>query len=269
MKPEEQVEKSYERDAIPLLGSISRAVGGDRQLAEDVAQESWLRAILYWPTHGVPDRPGAWLRTVSRNILLNNRRGRTPVRLDDVAPGALGVPSSEATLDASEQRTMLHAAVADLPPDARHLVESHYFNGQSMADIAHHLALSERAVEGRMRRIRIRLRAVLEARGITGAELRGLSPSIDPSLLTLGKALLVSTLLPFLMAFVIYFVARRLVARQSDRQRDVGKVLGGFGLIALATLEAPDPRGLQILGLSLLLYGAWRLWKHSPGRSSV
>jgi hypothetical protein len=109
----------------------------------------------------------------------------------------------------------------------------------------------------------------LEARGITGAELRGLSPTIDPSLLTLGKALLVSTLLPFLMAFVVYSVARRLVAKQSDRQRDVGKVLGGIGLIALATLEAPDPRGLQIFGLSLLCYGIWRLWKHSPGRSSA
>lgn len=265
----QQFNDAYANEAGPLTAAITRAVHGDRQLAEDIAQESWLRAILWWPLHGVPERPGAWLRTVSRNLLFNARRRRPTTPLDAAPPESLGTPDMSALHEHGEQHALLHEAIAGLPEEARQLIASFYFEERSIAEIAQSAGLSDRAVEGRLRRTRIRLRAVLESRGITGAELRGIAPAFDLSFVTLGKALLMSTLLPFLMAIVIYFVARRFVAKQSDRQRDLGKVLGGFGLIALATLEAPDPRGLQIFGLGLILYGVWRLWKQSPSRSSV
>lgn len=266
---EQQVEEAYTAEAGPLSAAITRAVHGDRQLAEDIAQESWLRAVLWWPVHGVPDRPGAWLRTVSRNLLFNAHRRRPADSLESVPPEALGVPDASAVQEAAEQHALLHEVIAELPEEGRQLIVAYYFDERPLAEIARGAGLSARAVEGRLRRTRIRLRAVLESRGITGAELRGVAPTADLSLVTLGKAILMTALLPWLAILAGYFVARRLAAKRSPEGRSRGYVLGGLGLLLLGTVEAPDVRALQLFGLGLLLFGAWRLVRQVPGNSSV
>ena len=266
---DQQFNDAYAAEAGPLSASITRAVSGDRQLAEDIAQESWLRAVVWWPLHGIPERPGAWLRTVSRNLLFNTRRRRATTSFDAVPPDSLATPDVGALHEAAEQHALLHEAIVDLPEEGRHLITSFYFHDRSIAEIAQSVGLSDRAVEGRLRRTRIRLRAVLESRGITGAELRGVVPSFDLSLITLGKVILMSAILPWLAILAGYFVARRLAAKRSPQGRNLGYALGGLGLVALGTLEAPDARPLQLFGLSLMLFGAWRLVRQVPGNSSV
>lgn len=251
----------YASDAAPLRASVARAAGGDLQLAEDVAQESWLRAILYWPAQGVPDRPGAWLRTVSRNILFNERRRRPTVNIDDADPAALRAPDMEAKREQLALHDTLHAALAELPSDGRGLVESHYFGGQPLGEIARNLGVSERAVEGRLRRARLRLRSVLEMRGVSNAELRGLAVPMDISLVTIGKVLLMSTLLPILVAVAGYFVARRLHSQRSDRQRTVGYLVSGLGLFVMGLVGGQPGRPLQLFGLGMVLYGSWRVMR--------
>lgn len=262
----QQIGRSFSREAEMLRASLARAAGGDRHLAEDIAQESWLRAVVAWPTQGVPERPGAWLRTVSRNILFNEGRRRRSVRLDDVAPGVLRISNLDAVTDAAEQHGLLHAALGELPPKDRQLVESHYFGGLTLAEIAARHGLTERAVEGRLRRLRIRLRGVLESRGITSAELRGLTPTTDLSLATVGKALLLAPLLPYLLVLAGYFTTRRLAARLTTTGRAVGQLGAGLSLILLGTIETPDIRSLQLFGLGTLLLGVWRLWRQSSAR---
>jgi predicted RNA polymerase sigma factor len=46
------------------------ALTGDWDLAEECAQEAFVRATLRWPHDGVPRRPGAWLTTTARNLAL-------------------------------------------------------------------------------------------------------------------------------------------------------------------------------------------------------
>lgn len=266
---DQQIEEAYAREGVPLRAALARAAGGDRQLAEDIAQESWLRAVLWWPSHGVPDRPGAWLRTVSRNLLFNERRRRVALPLDGVPPEVLATTSANRPHPASEQNAALHEVLAELPPDSRHLIESFYFEGRPIAEIAQGMRLSGRGVEGRLRRTRIRLRAALEARGISGVELRGTAPTIDLSFFTLGKVLIMSAVLPWLAILAGYFVARRLSSRRSEGGRSLGYVLGGLGLMVLGALEAPEARALQFFGASVLLFGMWRLWRRSPLDSSV
>jgi RNA polymerase sigma-70 factor (ECF subfamily) len=264
-----QIEEVYAREGAPLRAALLRSAGGNRQLAEDIAQESWLRAVLWWPSHGVPDRPGAWLRTVSRNLLFNERRRRVAVPLDGVPPEFLATANSTTQHPASEQSAALHEVLAELPPESRQLIESFYFEGRPIAEIARGLALSDRGVEGRLRRVRIRLRAALEARGISEIELRGTAPVLDLSLFTLGKVVLMSAILPWLAILAGYFIARRLYSTRSDRGRSLGYVLGGLGLMVLGALEAPEARALQWFGASVLLFGAWRLWRRVPLDSSV
>lgn len=235
-----QLTDHYASEAAPLNAALTQVAHGDRQLAEDIAQESWLRAVLYWPTHGVPDRPGAWLRTVSRNLLFNERRRRRAVPLDQVPEEALPSESAEHAADSAEQLALLHAAIGDLPSDARQLIEQHYFAGESFAEIGQATGVSERAVEGRLRRIRIRLRAELEGRGVTSADLRGVAAATDLSLLSLAKAIMMSgvlsvVLVPYLMLLLSYFLARPLFARLSEQQRIKGSGPNGAAIPAQVT----------------------------------
>jgi hypothetical protein len=186
-----------------------------------------------------------------------------------VPPEFLATANSTTQHPASEQSAALHEVLAELPPESRQLIESFYFEGRPIAEIARGLALSDRGVEGRLRRVRIRLRAALEARGISEIELRGTAPVLDLSLFTLGKVVLMSAILPWLAILAGYFIARRLYSTRSDRGRSLGYVLGGLGLMVLGALEAPEARALQWFGASVLLFGAWRLWRRVPLDSSV
>lgn len=46
-------------------------------MAEDVVQETLLRALHTWPRRGVPDCPAAWLQRVARNIAIDRLRSQT------------------------------------------------------------------------------------------------------------------------------------------------------------------------------------------------
>ncbi len=47
---------------------------GDRDMAEECAQDAFAQALVRWPVDGVPRRPGAWLTTTARNRALDRRR---------------------------------------------------------------------------------------------------------------------------------------------------------------------------------------------------
>ena len=80
---------TYRATIGPLYAYVSRRVGGDVSLAEDLVQDTWMRAIRTWPAKGVPAEPLAWLIRVARNTLIATRRARPqlvePALLDLVA----------------------------------------------------------------------------------------------------------------------------------------------------------------------------------------
>ena len=132
---------------------------GDRERAEDVTQEAWLRAVRTWHTDGIPERPLAWLTTVSRNLLSNHFRQRRLEPLDD------GVVESVPHPDADDERprSLLVRALARLPLPQMRLLEAFHFEKRRVADIATSLGVSERAVEGRLRRARQQLKNEIES----------------------------------------------------------------------------------------------------------
>lgn len=259
---DQQFETIYADEADALSGIAIHASGGDHDLAADIAQESWLRALLSWPKGGVPERPGAWLRTVSRNITLNQHRRRALVRLDDVDPRAVPMVDLDAVLEQEEASSAIHAALERLAPDERGLVQSFYYAGDRTANIATRLGVSNRAVEGRLRRIRMRLRTILESDGITAADVRGSSVSFGAPLSPIAKVISMAALLPLLVVIPFYFVSRYLWNRRSPRQRALYQALSGVGLIALATFGSGG-RPLQLFGLGMVLWGGWQLWRVS------
>jgi len=154
---------TYREYVRPLYAYVSKRCGGERSLAEDVTQEAWLRAVVSWRKGGLPDNPLAWLKTVSRNLLADYYR-RTPVisleRLPrDWETRFMGNGQGMETQDCS---SAVAWGLARLRPEQARLIEAFHLEGSKVSEIATELGLSERAVEGRLRRARIKLRKKLE-----------------------------------------------------------------------------------------------------------
>ena len=161
---EDQIRTVYRETIDVLYGYVSRRCGGDRALAEDVTQEAWLRAVREWSRKGLPDRPIAWLTTVARNLLLNQFRQRQPVPLEAVtADEIIKAAEDGRSSESAEIAAVVNHALGQLPSRQRDLLEAFHFDQYSVSQLAGAFSMSERAVEGRLRRARQKLRKVLEA----------------------------------------------------------------------------------------------------------
>jgi RNA polymerase sigma-70 factor (ECF subfamily) len=156
---EHQIVQIYQRTIRPLYGYVSRRVGGNAALAEDLVQETWMRALDTWPSRGMPDEPLAWLIRVAHNTLVSHFRRVRPESID-VARLDLEAPAF--TPDAPDAAVLVSWGLSRLRRRQAELLEAFYFDGKSVREIARDHSTSERGVEGRLRRARIKLKKVLD-----------------------------------------------------------------------------------------------------------
>lgn len=135
-----------------------RLLGCDQNSAEDLAQECFLR-VLRQPGRELAGLNSAYLRTVARNLVLDQRRWRR-VRAGQVAwdqaveeelaadPQAL----SDARLEA------MRACFAELGARPRQALEMQHAEGLSQAEIAAVLGLQRDSIKTMLRRARTWLR---------------------------------------------------------------------------------------------------------------
>jgi RNA polymerase sigma-70 factor (ECF subfamily) len=168
----------YRSTIRPLYAYVSRRVGGDVALAEDLVQDTWTRAVADWPANGPPREPLAWLIRVARNTLVSHIRRTRPELVD---PALLDLIARDderlAAADDPGAASVIGWGLTRLRRGHAELLEDFYFEGKSVREIADARRLSERAVEGRLRRAREKLkrkieqllpRAVRRARGANG-----------------------------------------------------------------------------------------------------
>jgi RNA polymerase sigma-70 factor (ECF subfamily) len=164
-----------------LYAFVARRVGGERAVAEDVVQETWLRAVAAWRRGGAPREPIAWLKTTARRLVANHfraRRARPSVSLDE-ADGSQAATTSHAP-ESRDAATLLQRGLARLRDGEAALIEAFHLDGRSTRELAHELQTTERAVEGRLHRARHKLRGALEAAGADDAWLERLLPRDGP-----------------------------------------------------------------------------------------
>jgi RNA polymerase sigma-70 factor, ECF subfamily len=142
-----------------LYGYSSRRCGGQRELAEDVTQEAWLRAVREWRRKGIPEAPLAWLTTVARNLIVDQLRKAEDLPLDAVqATDLLTAVDQNDVTESAEITSAVTKALLRLPKAEAQLLESFHFERRKVADLAVSYGTTERAIEGRLRRARERLR---------------------------------------------------------------------------------------------------------------
>src|SRR6202008_4461578 len=62
----------FRHETGKLISVLTGIFGINRlQLAEDVVQESLIRALRTWPYTGVPQNPAAWLTQTAKNLALD------------------------------------------------------------------------------------------------------------------------------------------------------------------------------------------------------
>jgi len=78
------VDHLFRREAGKMVSALTRILGTENlETAEDVVQETLLRAMEVWPYQGVPEQPSAWLFSVARNKAIDVlRRTRRVVHVD-------------------------------------------------------------------------------------------------------------------------------------------------------------------------------------------
>ncbi|MFN8478622.1 MAG: RNA polymerase sigma factor [Kouleothrix sp.] len=149
-----------ERYQLPLFRFLRGLVGSPEQ-AEDLLQETFLRAFR---AIGSLDDPGllrGWLYRIAHNLALSALRRRRLISWLPLQPGRLlGVVSHDRTaIEAAE----VNAALACVPLDQRAPLLLHLVAGFSYAEVAVLLGVSEGTVRMRISRGRAAFRAAYRA----------------------------------------------------------------------------------------------------------
>ncbi|MEV0560650.1 SigE family RNA polymerase sigma factor [Dactylosporangium sp. NPDC050588] len=161
MAEEDGFEEFY-RGTRQRVMTFLYAMSGDRNEAQDAAQEAYVRAWQRWSTIRGYDDPEAWVRTVgyrlcvsrwrkARNALTAHRRHGT---------GAEAEPPSENTV-------ALVRALRQLPAADREAIVMHHLLDLTVADVAAHTGVPANTIKTRL----VRGRKTLA--GLLGTDLTG------------------------------------------------------------------------------------------------
>jgi RNA polymerase sigma-70 factor (ECF subfamily) len=152
----------FQRRIFGLALTMTR----DARIAEDVAQEAFLRA---WQHAAAYDsRRGSvatWLLTITRNLAIDSLRVRRPTAVEpelllELGPAADGITPDRAAL-ASDDARRLRAALAELPDEQRRAIVLAGLFGLSGREVAEHedipLGTAKTRIRTAMRRLRVLL----------------------------------------------------------------------------------------------------------------
>jgi RNA polymerase sigma-70 factor (ECF subfamily) len=136
---------------------------GDETAADEAVQSAFLRALRHLRPVTDDAALWAWLARATRSAASDaGRRSRRYLRLLGRAGAflrrgevAIGEPIEDTD---AIWAAALESALDALDAEARSLVDSRYFHHRSLAEIAAEQSTSERAIEGRLARLREKLR---------------------------------------------------------------------------------------------------------------
>jgi RNA polymerase sigma-70 factor (ECF subfamily) len=165
----------FAEEALPWLDAVYRfalrLTGGNRTEADDLTQETFLRAYRHWDTYERGTSARSWLFTIARNAFLRSRerQGRRPETLEselDYSVEALGAAEEYRQIAAADPErqffdsfvdTEITRAIESLPEEFREAVVLSDVEGLNYAEIAEVLDVPLGTVKSRLYRGRRQL----------------------------------------------------------------------------------------------------------------
>jgi RNA polymerase sigma-70 factor (ECF subfamily) len=158
----------FDEHGGPLLAYALQLTAGDRQRAEDVVQETLLRAWRH-PEALVPERGSAraWLRTVARNIAFDAYRARQsrPREVAIELADRVAEPGDDA-IDRALEVWVVAEALESLSEAHRQVLIETFYRGGSVADASLALGVPPGTVKSRTFYALRALRVALVERGV-------------------------------------------------------------------------------------------------------
>jgi RNA polymerase sigma-70 factor (ECF subfamily) len=146
----------------PRVYAVVRRLAGDDQLAEDWAQEAWVRALRALPTFRGDSLFSTWLHRIAVNSALHGKRSRErrtgrEAPLDDThAHGGVG-----GRPDAAVLRLKLDRALARLPEGMRRVMVLHDVEGYTHEEIGDMLGVTPGTCKSQLFKARAKMREML------------------------------------------------------------------------------------------------------------
>lgn len=164
-EPDAMMRSLHAAHARPLHYYVAQLTG-DHAFAQDVVQETMARA---WQHPEVLEREEsavrAWLFTVARNLVIDDRRTARHGRERTVGT-ALEAPAPDVTQRVLD-RWLVADALAGLSAEHRRVVVDAYYGGQSVTEIARSEGIPEGTVKSRLHYGLRAMRSALREKGVT------------------------------------------------------------------------------------------------------
>lgn len=161
----EQIVRRYQRPVISLIARIT----GDRTAAEDLAQETFVKAHRSLGAFDATRRLSSWLFRIAHNTALDalRRSRRSPVDQERPAEAESepAVPPGPDPVERAALGRALEFALAQLRPDFRTAVLLRYEEGLPFDQIGHVLGVPEATARSHVHRARKELARHLAAAG--------------------------------------------------------------------------------------------------------
>jgi RNA polymerase sigma-70 factor (ECF subfamily) len=149
----------YEAHRAQLLAHLTRLVA-DRTLAEDLYQETFLKALRHWDQCDRIANVTAWLYRIATNTAYDHLRRRRRITFSSLDPAAPALHDEGAMESRLHEQEPIQRALARLSPDARRLLILCVHAGHTTQELAAALACSDAAVRLRLFRARARFRRI-------------------------------------------------------------------------------------------------------------
>jgi len=174
---ETAVRALYERFS-PRVFAVVRRIAGDDDLAQDYAQEAWIRAIRALPTFRGDARFSTWLHRIAVNSALQALR-KSDTRSKREAPMPEAVPVNPARSDVL-LGDLLERAMDRLPDGMRQVLILHDVEGYTHEEIGEFLGVTAGTSKSQLFKARAKMRELLrpslvsETEGENGVEAWGI-----------------------------------------------------------------------------------------------
>ncbi|MGW8265731.1 MAG: RNA polymerase sigma factor [Longimicrobiales bacterium] len=167
----------YERYS-PRVYAVVRRIAGDDDLAQDYAQEAWIRAVRALPTFRGDSRFSTWLHRIAVNSALQAlRKADTRTRREGPMPEAVPVDPVQGDTLLGD---LLERAMDQLPNGMRQVLILHDVEGYTHEEIGEFLGVSAGTSKSQLFKARAKMRELLrpslasESEGEIGVEAWGI-----------------------------------------------------------------------------------------------
>jgi len=152
------VRELYERHA-PRVFAVVRRIAGDEDLAQDYAQEAWIRAIRALPSFRGDARFSTWLHRIATNAALQAvRKAKTREKRREPMPERIPVDPKPGDSLLSER---LEEAVDRLPDGMRKVLILHDVEGYTHQEIGELLGVATGTSKSQLFKARAKMREML------------------------------------------------------------------------------------------------------------